>query len=156
MTVTVSYWILIVSFFLLLNAVLTASPVSLPASEEATQRGRNTRGNSRDGRGEVILVEGRHKKELFNLRSTNVLSFEAGWWHVCYIQNRHFTAQRHSTPLQGISPSAINAAKVTLKHKQCSIAENPGGMFNKPYRFMNEGNYISSVDYLLYHKHSLG
>jgi len=38
--------------------------------------------------------------------------------------------------LQGTSPSAINAAEETLKDKQHSTAENPGGMLNKPPRFM--------------------
>lgn len=66
----------------------------------------------------------------------NVLSFEAGLWHVCYIQDRHFKVQRHSTELQGISPSAVNSVEEMLKHKQQSIVENSGGMFNKPSRFM--------------------
>lgn len=62
---------------------------------------------------------------------------------------RHFKVQRHSTALQGVSPSAINAPEDTLKYMQHSIAENPGGMFNKPSSFMKQGNSIRSVEYLL-------
>lgn len=50
--------------------------------------------------------------------------------------DRHFKVHRHSAALQGIARSANNNAEETLKYKQHSSAENPGGMLNKPSSFI--------------------